>query len=204
MNLKDKISAIKSALPYSKSARILNRQLGLDQNGVPYYLHFLNLYFGENDSERENAIAKLKDLANDLKEKPKTIKGLITSVNWRPTLVGNAIAILLRDSQFQKDLIWRLENGNWVSPQIAVGIALIANSLAEKELRRIIENASEESNAKTIMSAYSSLKCLGSEFAKEFEQTDLFGFLKEKDSWDNSVSIAERHWEFWRNIEPLN
>lgn len=204
MNLKDKISAIKSALPYSKSARILNRQLGLDQNGVPYYLHFLNLYFGENDSERENAIAKLKDLANDLKEKPKTIKGLITSVNWRPTLVGNAIAILLRDSQFQKDLIWRLENGNWVSPQIAVGIALIANSLAEKELRRIIENASEESNAKTIMSAYSSLKFLESEFAKEFEQTDLFGFLKEKDSWDNSVSIAERHWEFWRNIEPLN
>lgn len=191
-------------MPTSKVVRILNKELGLDKNGVPYYLHLLNLNFGENDEEKEITLSKLKKLAIDLKRTPKTIKDLIVSVNWRPTLVGNAVAILLRDNKFQKDLIWRLEHGNWVSPQLAVGIALLDDGLAEKELRRIIENASEESNLKTIMSAFSSLKFLESKFAKDFEETDLFRVLKEKDSWDNSVNIAERHWEFWKNIKPLN
>ncbi|MDQ6786224.1 MAG: hypothetical protein M3033_05325 [Acidobacteriota bacterium] len=190
------ISVIKPLLPRSNVKNVFN-QLGKDENDVPYHLHLLNLKFGDEGLE------SYRKLALNLKDSPKLISELIRDVNWRPTLVGNAITILLRTKEFHKDLIWRLENGSWVSPQIAVGIALLNANLAEKELNKIIENASEESNPKTIMSAYSSLKFLESNFAKKFEQTKLFEVLREKDSWDNSIKIAEQHWNFWKDIEPI-
>lgn len=96
-----------------------------------------------------------------------------------------------------------MKNGSWVAPQIAVAIALLNDGFAEQELKRIIENASEESNPKIMMSAYSSLKFLESKIADEFEKIRLFEILKEKDSWDNSIRIATEHWNFWKNIEPI-
>jgi len=176
--------------------------LGLNSQGVPLYLHLLNLYWGEDG--RDPVMEKYKNLAIMLKDSPELISELIRDENWRPTLVGNAIAILLRAKEFQKDLVWRLENGNWVAPQIAVALAILNDDFAEKELKRIIENVSEESNPKTIMSAYSSLKFLESKIANEFEKTKLFEVLKQKDSWDNSIEVAEQHWNFWKDIEPIN
>lgn len=200
--VKSLIAVIKSIMTNSTNQRILNKKLGSSKEGVPYYLYLLNLNFEKNEEETQNSLNKLKKLAIDLKTKPEIIQSLITDKNWRPTLVGNTIVILLGDKKFQRDLIWRLENGSWVAPQLAVGIAMIDNGLAEKELQRIIENASEKSNPKIIMSAFASLKFLKSEFAEHFEGTDLFRILKEKDSWDNSVDIAERHWGFWKSVEP--
>jgi len=54
------------------------------------------------------------------------------------------------------------------------------------------------------MSVYSSLKFLDSVVAADFEKTELFQIIKEKDAWDNSMEIAKQHWNFWKNIEPLN
>lgn len=176
--------------------------LGLNSQGVPFYLHLLNLYWGEDG--KDLAMKKYRDLASKLKDSPEIISELIRDINWRPTLVGNATVILLRGKEFRKDLFWRLENGSWVAPQIAVGIALLNANSVEKELNKIIKNASEESNPKTIISAYSSLKFLESEIANEFEKTTLFEALKEKDSWDNSIKIAEQHWNFWKDVEPIN
>ena len=176
--------------------------LGLSSQGVPYHLHLLTLYWGEDGEEL--TMNKYRNLAIALKNSHAIISQLICDLNWRPTLIGNAVVILLRAKEFSKDLIWRLENGTWVAPQVAVGIALLDDGLVEKELQRIIENASETSNPKTIMSVYSALKFLESKITNEFQQTKLFEVLKEKDSWDNSIKIAERHWEFWKNIKPIN
>lgn len=197
MNKSDKfVSIIKSLLP-SSNVKSVFRQLGKDKNGIPYHLHLLNLRFDDEGLE------KYKKLALDLKDSPEIISELIRDANWRPTLVGSATVILLQAKEFQRDLIWRLENGSWVAPQMAVAIALVNDGFAEKELKRIVESASEESNPKTIMSGYSSLKFLESEIADEFEKTKLFKFLQEKDSWDNSIRIAEEHWNFWKNIDSI-
>ena len=191
-------------MPYSIEQQILNKKIGLDKKGVPYYLYLLNLNFGENEQEKESSLNKFRQLAFELKNRPRIVKKLILSENWRPALVGNATALFSGNKTFQKDLIWRLENGNWVAPQIAVGIALLDEGNAKKELGRIIENASEDSNPKTVISTYSSLKFLESRIASEFEKTKMFEFLKEKDSWDNSITIATEHWNFWKNIKPIN
>ncbi len=202
MKIRDVFSAITSIIPGLTVQRILISKLGLDRSDVPYYLHLLNLNFGDNEEEKEASLNKFRLLALYLKRKPRTIRKLIKCFNWRSVLVGNAVVILLRAKEYQKDLIWRLENETWVSPQLAVGIALLDDGLAEKELHRIIETATEESYPKTIMSAYISLKFLESPFANDFEKTDLFKILKAKD-YDNSIGIAEHHWNFWKNIEPI-
>lgn len=200
-NIKKTISILWSTSSYSKVGQVLNK-LGQDKNDVPFYLHLLNLNFA---NEEENiCLKKYKELAFDLREKPAVIRKLIRAETWRSHLVGNAVGIILREKRVLKDMIWRLENRSWVAPQLAVGIALLDDGFAKKKLQRIIENASEESNPKTIMSAYSSLKFLESEFANEFEKTELFNILKEKDAWDNSIDIAKHQWNFWKNIEPIN
>ncbi len=201
MKIRDVFSVITSIIPGLTVQRVLRTKLGLDKDDVPYYLHLLNLNFGDNKDEQEISLNKFGLLALFLKRKPRTVRKLIKCFNWRAVLVGNAVVILLRAKEFQKDLIWRLENETWVSPQIAAGIALLDDGLAEKELQRIIETATEESNPKTIMSAYISLKFLGSRFANDFEKTELFKILKAKD-YDNSIGIAEHHWNFWKTIEP--
>ncbi len=186
-------------MPNSNVRKVFD-QLGKNKDGVPYHLHLLGLHF---DGQEESVLSKYNDLALSLKDSPKIIKHLIRDPNWRPTLVGNAVVMLLKAHSLQKDLIWRLENGSWVSPQLAVGIKLIDDGFAEKEMERLIEISTEESNPKTIMSAYSCLKFLGSKYATEFENTDAFEIWKEKDSWDNSFQIAEQHWNFWKHIEPI-
>jgi hypothetical protein len=198
-NLIDIFLTMKSIIPNSNVRKVFD-QLGKNKDGVPYHLHLLGLHF---DGEEENVLNKYKDIAVSLKDSPNVIKDLIRDPNWRPALVGNAVVMLLKATDLQKDLIWRLENGSWVSPQLAVGIALIDEGFAEKEMYRIIKNAVEKSNPKTIMSAYSCLKFLKSKYATEFENTDVFEIWKEKDSWDNSSKIAEQHWDFWKNIEPI-
>jgi hypothetical protein len=200
----DIITVIKSILSGLTVQRVLNNRLGLDENEVPYYLYLLNLNFGGSEAKKEIFLNKFKQLASDLKRKPKTIKKLIVSANWRPTLVGNAVAILLKENKFHDNMIWRLENRSWVAPQLAVGIALLDKGTGEKKLQKIISDATEESNPKAIISAYSSLKFLESKSANEFEQTKLYEMLKEKDRWDDSIRIATEHWNFWKNTKPIN
>lgn len=195
--MKKVLSVIKQLMPNSNVRKVF-KELGTDENDVPLHLNLISLNFAT-----EEVIERIKNVALDLKKSPQVITELIRDANWRPTLVGNAFTILLREEKFQSDLIWRLENWSWVAPQIAVGIALIDKGSAEKELERILENASEDSNPKTIMSVYSSLKFLESNIAEKFEGNKLFNILKEKDYWDKSIDIAEKYWNFWKEIEPI-
>lgn len=201
--LKEQLSLISGALQLPGSPENILQQLGKDEEEVPYYLNLLNLSFVKNKEKEEVALNKYRELALNLRKHPEEIRKLIISLNWRPTLVGNAVAILLREKAFQEDMIWRLENRSWVAPQLAAGIAILDEGLAEDRLIKILVSASDVSNPKTIMSTYSSLVFLKSPFAEKFEKTAIFERLKEKDNWDNSFDIAEHQYDFWRSVEPL-
>lgn len=150
----------------------------------------------------EHDLNRYSELALRLRESPEVIRTLIREPNWRPTLLGNALTILLRDPQFQNDLVWRLVNWTWVAPQVAVGIALVSDAALIPELEILLANTSGKSHPKTILSAYFALKLRGSEKAKQFETSLLYNELKAEDR-DNCIEIAERHWNFWKNIKPV-
>lgn len=176
------------------------RWLGTDSKGVPYYLHLLNLNWSPEGLDYD--LSRYSELTVQLKGSPKVIRALIRESGWRPTLVGNALAILLRGSEFQNDLIWRLVNWTGVAPQVAVGIALVSNTPSIPELGMLLANASSESNPKTVLSAYAALKLCDSEKAEQFRTTALYDTLKAKDQ-HNCIRIAEYHWDFWKNIKAI-
>ena len=200
MKISELVSVFKSTIIPNSNVRKVFKLLGKDDEGVPHHLHLLN---PNSFDEERSTIDKCKNIAISLKDKPEKVGELVRELNWRPTLVGNTLAILLREHRVQKDMIWRLEKGTWVSPQLSVGIALLNDGSAEKELKRIIESATEDSNPGTIMSAYSSLVFLESQAAELFKQTTLFKKLREKDSRNNSIEIAQKHWDFWKSIDPV-
>lgn len=175
--------------------------LGSDSKGVPYYLHLLNLKWSPEG--REYDLNRYIELAVQLKESPEVIRALIRSENWRPTLVGNAVAILMRDSQFRGDLIWRLVSWTGVAPQVAAGIALVSDSTSMPALETVLAEVSTESSPKTVLSAYSALKLCGSDEAERFEATPIYAALRAKDQ-HNCIGIAEQHWDFWKDVEAVN
>lgn len=182
------------------STKDVIRWLGTDSKRVPYYLHLLNLKWSSEGIDYD--LNRYSELAMQLKENPEVIRALIRDPEWRPTLIGNALTILLKDSRFQNDLIWRLVNWTWVAPQVAAGIAIVSDALSIPELEMLLANASDESNPKTVLSAYSALKLCGSYKAKQFETTQLYNALNAKDQ-DNCIEKVERHWNFWRNVKAI-
>lgn len=100
-------------------------------------------------------------------------------------------------------MAWRLANWNWVAPQLAAGIAIVDQGGGIDLVQKIVEEATEESNPKVVLSAYSALSFMNSPIAAEFEASPLFEHLNNADAWDGSVSIARRHWDFWNTIEPI-
>jgi hypothetical protein len=171
--------------------------IGNDSSDVPHYLHLLHLEWSPEGMEKD--IKHYCTLAIKLKNNPEIVRELIRHDNWRATLVGNAMAILLRTSEFEDDLLWRLQNWSWVSPQIAAGIGILSGGSAIPALEMILANASHDSDPKTILSAYSALQFLGSKKAKAFENNLLFDSLKSADD-DNCIEVAKHHWNFWKIV----
>jgi hypothetical protein len=186
-------------------AKVL-KDLGLYDETVPLY-HYYYPLLGPNWSEEgeETGLNRLRTLADGLKESSDFIRRLIRDENWRPVVIGNAIAMLLRRTDFQADMIWRLRNWNWAAPQLAVGIAKLDKGNGEKALVKILESATEESVPKTVMSTWCSLRFIGSKSASEFQSTDIFQKLAEADrKWDDSERITESQWRFWNRVEPID
>jgi hypothetical protein len=155
------------------------------------------------DPELDDLLDRYRRFAVGLCDAPEFVRDLIRDKNWRPTLMGLTVVILLRAVEYQADMAWRLANGNWVAPQLAVAIALVDEGKGVDLVRGIVDSATEESNAKVVMSAYSALSFLKSPIAYEFEASPLFEHLKNADSYDDSLGIAKRHWDFWKTIVPV-
>jgi hypothetical protein len=173
--------------------------LGVDEKGVPYHLHLLQPEWSPDGKGAD--LIRFRELSIKLKSSPIIVRQLIRDDNWRPTLIGNAVAILLRATEFENDLMWRLSKPTWVAPQVAVGIAMLSNGSIETDLRQLLAIASEESSPKMILSVYCALKFIGSKIANEFEETELFKRLKLKDQ-DDCIRIAEANWSYWSNVPP--
>ncbi len=66
------------------------------------------------------------------------ILGLLTDLNWRPTLVAAVAATFLPpDSRITNALWHRLDSGSWVVPQIAVALSAIDPNFQTQARRRL-------------------------------------------------------------------
>lgn len=173
-------------------------------DGMPLYNWYLPpLHPNFKGTEGQELLRNYHTLGHGLRRFPEFVQELVRGKNWRPTLIGVIVVILLRAVEYQADMAWRLANWSWVAPQLAVGIAIVDQGQGEYLVRGIVREATEESNPKVVMSAYTALSFMNSPIAAEFEASPLFEHLKKADAWGDSISIAKRHWDFWNTIEPI-
>jgi hypothetical protein len=102
-----------------------------DGRAVPGHLPLLGLW----DCEREIAI--IRDVVRDGEDAP-SVLAMLADRNWRPNLVA-ATAILFhpRDGRFAAPLWSALDEGSWVSPQIAVVLSLHDADFVPRAIDRV-------------------------------------------------------------------
>lgn len=94
-------------------AEIVNvlKEIGLYEEEFPligYYLPLLHLYWSDGE---ERGVQRIRQLAIGLAKHEDFLVKMIRDVNWRPVVVGNAVAIILRKTELQRDMLWRLKAG---------------------------------------------------------------------------------------------
>jgi hypothetical protein len=141
-------------------------------------------------------------VAAQVRTRPALIAPLIGDVNWRITLVGTALAVLVREETLTESMVERLVSGSWVAPQLAAGIASMPHAGAQLDpLREFLAQCTLESDPKSCMSAYAALSLLGDPIARTFDATPVFAELWKRDDV-GCQQIAARWRGIWQIVGP--
>lgn len=122
-------------------------------------------------------------VAAAVRARTELVSPLIADPNWRITLVGTALAVLIRAKPLAVPMIQRLVDGSWVAPQLAAGIASLPQDESNLEpLRRLLAESTAESDPKTVLSAHSALSLLNDPVARQFDGGAVFAELWNRDT----------------------
>jgi len=182
-----------------------------------YYLALLSPQY----TKSPEALIRLKDVAQRLAQLPEQWDGLVSGqvgVGWRTNLVA-AYALLIAQNKDHGDaLVESLERKTWVSPQIAVTLGLLHPEIAIAYFSELLTRSDVAADPKRTAAAYQILSALGSSAAAKFNYEAFAAHpppptaeAYSANSWDSywrmdctaGFTIAEAHWEAWKNILPL-
>ncbi len=166
---------------------------------------YLWLLRPRRDERTDLVLANLRIVAARLRDQPTSWSELIRAQDWRPTLVGCCAILVMREGSFLDDLLYRFREGSWVSPQLAVALAIVHPNEARAEFESEIRAHTASARIKEIFSAYAALRILRSEVAREFEASDLFQHTRTESAVPSDATnisrIAESSvqgmWDFW-------
>jgi hypothetical protein len=186
--------------------------LGLDAQGVPYYLHFLEPGFSE-DSE---ALSRLGYAATQLQKEPERWGFVMRAAGWRAQLVVCYALIIAKNRNCLEDLKIVFRSFSFVSPQIAVTLGLLHPQESVVFLEGSLDLESHK-DAKAIAAAYRVLLQLGSPVAQSLDletirdktyvatnrktKTDyLMPDFMWRDNFDIGSHLALAHWQAWQQV----
>jgi hypothetical protein len=185
--------------------------LGNDLNGVPNYLHLLNLNWSPKGVDSD--LKLINEVARKLADEPNYLRQMIRTVFWRHTLVACVSVILLEAKQYCADLEDSFMQPNFVSPQIAVALGLLCPNQAISCLGEVVrgarripepENYKREltiySYPKAICAAQAVISILEPKLALELVKSDTFQHHKNHPDGQTGADVAEHHWEFWSGV----
>jgi hypothetical protein len=184
--------------------------LGMDSQGLPMYMHPLNLNWSEQDID--NDLELFNNVAKRLADEPKYLREMILTRFWRHTLIACVSVILLETKEFCADLSESFRQPNFVSPQIAVTLGLLCPEKAVERFSEILDNAdfvpspenwerdySIYTDPKAIAAARMVLSKLNSNLAGQLSQSEVFQHHKNHPDGQIGADVAEHHWQFWSN-----
>jgi|GEM_PF-3259272 len=169
--------------------------LGNDSEGVPYYLHPLNLVWSDAGVEHDLQVFRVAadHLAGDLAYWAEIIR----DASWRHSLAGCTCLLVSRRHEFFDELCQRFRDGSFVVPQIAVTLGLLHGAAARSFFESFLNEPNLSSYPKQAVSAHRVLVRLG---AQPTHNVSI-------ESWNNlerdDAIVAEKvvtaQWDFWSN-----
>lgn len=185
--------------------------LGSDSDGVPNYLHLLNLNWSPKGVDSD--IQLFSEVARRLADEPNYLRQMIRTEFWRHTLVACVSVTLLEAKQYCSDLADSFMQPNFVSPQIAVAFGLLCPNQAISCLSEVVRGSRhvpEPENYKRGLAIYSYPKAicaaqtviskLEPKLAAELEKSSIFQHHKNHPDGQIGADVAEHHWEFWSDV----
>jgi hypothetical protein len=185
--------------------------LGTDSEGIPNYLHLLNLNWSPKGVDAD--LQFFNEVARSLAGEPNYLRQMIHTEFWRHTLVACISVILLEAKQYCSDLADSFMQPNFVSPQIAVALGLLCPNQAISFLGEVVRGAKripEPENYKRELAIYSYPKAicaaqtvvskLEPKLAAELGKSDIFQHHRNHPDGQIGADVAEHHWEFWSGV----
>ncbi len=173
-----------------RDPNVVLRWLGRDSAGAAYHLAPLNLTWSSAGVEADLAV--FEGVARRLSSDPELWSVLLKEPNWRFTLVGCVCLLVQGSREHFADLSWRLEQGSWVAPQLAVTMGLLNPELAGPALRELLEGGALEGQGRSMGAVRFVLErlepsCPEPAHAAQGQEDALEG-----------ARVAQKLWDFWR------
>jgi hypothetical protein len=167
--------------------------LGIDPDGVPYYLHPLNLNWSEAGPEHD--LTLFQSVGKRLESEPEYWSQIIRTQAWRHTLVGCVCVMLTRRSDRFADLAHRFNHGSFVVPQVAMTMGIVYPDLAAFHFNTFLNEQNTVRDYKQITSAQAVLAKLGITRSMDLRTEE----LESHDKHDAEVGhrVIENQWDFW-------
>ena len=167
--------------------------LGTDAEGVPYYLHPLNLCWSAQGADQDLQIySRVADL---LAAVPDYWAKIIRETNWRHSLVGCTCLLASRRKEFFEELCYRFRAGSWVEPQIAVTLGQLHGTASRAFFESALEEPAFRRKPKQAVSAHRVLLHLGVDPKHDIIVDSWTDF--ELDDAMIANEVVRAHWSFW-------
>jgi hypothetical protein len=152
------------------------------------------------------------ELAEELRDQPDIVRRLIHHGNWRNYVIGNVVAVLNRDSRYERDYLEKLttEGGPFPAP-LAAGWLTINTGATVPAMEAYLVEMGKRSDIShdtipysTVMVIYAALRLLRREVVSEFEKTRLFEALRSSSYFDYEVDKTESCYTSYQLYPPVN
>jgi hypothetical protein len=166
--------------------------LGTDSQGVPIYLHPLNLVWSPEGDEHD--LLNFQHVVMRLQTDRPLWSAAIRASNWRPTLAGCVCLLVAHERGFFRDLRDTFARGTWVLPQVAVTLAL----LHPRDARTFFEGflaSGDPRFARQLLCAQCVLERLGVPQDPTVSPSGGPGLDADYAAIANDVIL--KHWSFW-------
>lgn len=172
-----------------KNPNLVLSWLGRDSAGASYHLVPLNLTWSAAGVEADLAV--FAEVARKLAEDPELWSVVLRETNWRFTLVGCVCLLVSGNRDHWEDLVWRLEQGSFVSPQLLVTMGLLHPAETREALSRLLEESSLVETHKSYGAALVVQDRLNTDAAEPADR-----WLEEDAA--EGASVADEQWAFWK------
>lgn len=168
-----------------------------------------NIFHGQESPHFQACLA----LSEMLRDEPEVVRRLIHHNDWRVEMVGNVVAVINKDSRFERDYVEKLTGrgkiGHFPSPVVA-GWMIVNTGETVADLESYLREMSLSPNKSeasipygNVLSVYTALRILGREEAQAFEETELFDLIVKSSYYPHEMEVTEHTYSAYLTYHPV-